>query len=87
MTWQGYYHLYACITESNDTSMHFHRALGYQEFANFKNSGYKMGKWHDVIWFVKQLKEYSTDPLVPVNCAELPEEQIKILLDRIWELI
>lgn len=82
---QGYYHLYACITETNETSAKFHRALGFQEFANFKNSGYKMGRWHDVIWFVKQLKAYKTDPEPPVPYTELPEEQVRTILEAIWD--
>lgn len=82
---QGYYHLYACITETNETSLYFHRALGFREFANFKKSGYKMGRWHDVIWFEKQLQKYETTPRPPVKCSELPEKQVQEILERVWE--
>lgn len=55
---QGIYTVYACITVPNDASIELHKSLGFTEVGTFHNAGYKLGKWHDVIWFEKALREY-----------------------------
>jgi phosphinothricin acetyltransferase len=66
---QGYYNIYGVITSDNQISIELHKALGFTEFAVFKNTGYKLGKWYDVTWLVKPLREFTNDvtPPVPIN--------------------
>ncbi|MBM7710891.1 GNAT family N-acetyltransferase [Enterococcus xiangfangensis] len=47
--------LTACITGGNQSSIHFHTKLGYQEVASFPKIGYKFDQWLDVIWLQKFL--------------------------------
>lgn len=54
--------LYAVITEENDKSVAFHKKLGFETFAVYKNSGYKHGKWLDVIWMELCLSEHKENP-------------------------
>lgn len=55
-----FYTAYAGITLPNEKSIGLHKALGFHEVGIFHNVGYKFGKWLDVIWLEKQLKEYDT---------------------------
>ena len=55
---QGIYTVYACITVPNNASIGLHKSLGFTEAGVFHNDGYKLGKWHDVIWLEKSLREY-----------------------------
>ncbi len=55
LTAQGYLNAYSCITLPNDRSVGLHRALGFEELGVFPRTGYKLDKWHDVIWLGKCL--------------------------------
>ena len=56
----GILNMNACIaspiSESKyltDDSIKFHTAMGFTEVGKFHNSGYKFGKWFDMIWMEK----------------------------------
>lgn len=53
---------YACVTSENQNSLKFHKKLGFQEVGIFHNAGYKLNKWHDIIWLEKPLNKYSIPP-------------------------
>lgn len=52
---QGVRTLYAVVVAENKASVDFHRRAGYREFATFKNSGWKFGRWLDVVWLERTL--------------------------------
>ena len=52
---QGYKTVYAIITGANETSLSFHKAVGYRHTARFPLCAYKFGTWLDVIWMEKNL--------------------------------
>ena len=54
---QGYFALYGVVTSSNTGSCAFHRAMGFRQMAEFPACGWKFGRWHDVIWFEKRLRD------------------------------
>ncbi len=51
---------YASITVPNEKSIGLHKSFGFHEIGTYHNVGYKAGKWLDVIWLEKPLKEYGT---------------------------
>ncbi len=51
----GYRKVYSLITGENDKSRAFHKKLGFKEAAEFKEQGYKMGRWLSVFWYEKEL--------------------------------
>lgn len=55
--------LCACITYPNPDSIAFHTSFGYRTTAHFHQSGYKLGKWHDMIWMEKTLCPHQNPPL------------------------
>ncbi|MBR1929958.1 MAG: N-acetyltransferase [Lachnospiraceae bacterium] len=52
----------ACIAYPNPPSVAFHERLGYTTVAHFHHSGYKAGKWWDMIWMEKELVPHSIPP-------------------------
>lgn len=47
----GYVNLYALVTAENVRSCRFHERRGYDRLGVLKQSGFKFGRWHDVIWY------------------------------------
>lgn len=62
----GIVNCYACITSPNPDSVAFHNAVGYETLAVFPRSGFKFGRWLDVIWMVKQVNPCENPP-IPVT--------------------
>ncbi len=63
----------ACITYPNPDSIRFHEKLGYRTVAHFTKCGYKLGRWHDMIWMEKMLGEHEIPPLPVIPVTELPD--------------
>ena len=54
---KGFCNAYAGITMPNDGSVGLHRSVGFQPIGTFKAVGRKFGRWHDVAWFHRTLRE------------------------------
>jgi len=54
---KGYCNAYAGITLPNDASIALHRSVGFEFIGTFKAVGRKFGRWHDVAWFHRPLRE------------------------------
>lgn len=61
----GILNLYACIAspEREDeylthNSADFHKHLGFERMAEFRNCAYKFGRWYHMIWMGKSLGEH-----------------------------
>lgn len=55
--------LCACITYPNPVSIAFHEHFGYKTVAHFHASGFKQGKWYDMIWMEKELCPHTVPPM------------------------
>lgn len=64
---QGVYTAYAGVTIPNDASIGLHKSLGFRKVGVYHNVGYKQGKWHDVMWLEKALKEYGNPEEAEMN--------------------
>ncbi len=62
LTAQGYYNIFVGITSPNETSVHFHTALGFVFSGVYQKSMYKFGQWRDVTWMAKRLREQQGEP-------------------------
>lgn len=62
----GYARIYSVISAENESSISFHRRMGYREAARFARCGFKFGRWIDVVWYEKELGEGSS-PKLPVS--------------------
>lgn len=59
--------LCACISYPHPESIAFHKSFGYHMAAHFTASGYKAGKWQDMVWMEKNLcpHEIPPKPFIP----------------------
>ena len=46
----------------NDASAALHRKLGFQLLGTYHNTGYKNGRWRDVVWFEKHIGSFDGVP-------------------------
>lgn len=53
----GFCNAFAGITLPNRASVALHRSVGFEPIGTFKSVGRKFGKWHDVAWFQKTLRD------------------------------
>ncbi len=54
---RGFFQAYAGITEPNDASSLLHSRAGFHHIGTFPRVGYKFGRWHDVAWWYRPLRD------------------------------
>ena len=59
---QGVRTAYGVVTMPNDASAALHRKLGFQLLGTYHNTGYKNGRWRDVVWFEKHIGSFDGVP-------------------------
>jgi L-amino acid N-acyltransferase YncA len=75
---QGFYNLFAGVTQPNEGSNTIHKRLGFQEIGTYRNIGYKFGKWHDVSWYQLEVNSGGV-PTVPFSIHSLLREKVQIV--------
>jgi len=70
---QGFRNALAGITLPNAGSVALHSKFGFVDVGVYKNIGYKLGKWHDVVWMQKVLGSYENQPIEPLKIAKILE--------------
>lgn len=55
---------YAVIALPNEASVNFCTKTGFEKFATYKNVGFKLNQWHDVLWMEKTIQSPAT-PIAP----------------------
>jgi len=53
---RGFCNAYAGVTLPNEGSVALHRSAGFELIGTFEAVGRKFGKWHDVAWFQRRLR-------------------------------
>jgi L-amino acid N-acyltransferase YncA len=67
----GYYQAYAGIALPNESSVGLHEAMGFKRLTVYPNVGFKLGRWHDVGWWLLTLQEPVTEPADPRPLVEV----------------
>jgi L-amino acid N-acyltransferase YncA len=62
----GYVTAFAGIALPNPASVGLHTALGFTPVGVYRAAGYKSGRWHDVGWWQRPLREPPAVPTEPV---------------------
>ena len=70
---------YACITTTErendenltDESIFFYKRMGYTTVGKHNLCGYKLNKWHSVIWMKKLITDRADTPNVFILLSEL----------------
>ena len=79
---QGVKTLYGGVTIPNEKSEGLHKSLGFQVIGVHHNTGYKCGRWHDVVWYEKAILPYEDSPAPIVPVGEIPQQKIDEILKR-----
>jgi L-amino acid N-acyltransferase YncA len=58
---RGYFNALAVIVQPNPRSLAFHQRSGFEPVGVFARAGYKHGRWWDVCWLQKRLREGEPD--------------------------
>ena len=75
---QGYQVIFALITSENQDSVAFHQHVGYSHSFLCKKSGYKFGRWLDVIWMEKRQNFVESPTAAPVPWGYVVENDGKL---------
>jgi L-amino acid N-acyltransferase YncA len=62
LTARGHRTALAGIALPNDASIGLHRALGFEPVGTYRRVGWKLGRWHDVAWYQRDLAEDDGPP-------------------------
>ena len=73
---QNFQIAYAGITQPNPASNRIHERFGFTKVGLYRNGGYKLGKWHDVLWMEKILGDFPVPPAPLVAIGQLDEELV-----------
>jgi phosphinothricin acetyltransferase len=62
---QRFVNAYAGITLPNPSSVGLHQSLGFAPVGVYRQIGFKFGRWHDVLWLERRLRDGppESDPL------------------------
>ncbi len=77
---QGFQTVYGVLSLPNEKSLKLHAAFGFETLGVFPKSGYKLGKWHDIIWLQKTLGEFPSNPEPPTPFSKLDEKTVSDIL-------
>lgn len=77
---QGVVTAYSAITPPNEASVALHEKMGFDFAGKFHASGFKMGKWWDLLWYEKVLCELSSAPPAVTPFPELSTETVQRVL-------
>ncbi len=54
---KGFCNAFAGVALPNDASVGLHRSVGFEPIGTFRAVGRKFGRWHDVAWFQRRLRD------------------------------
>ena len=83
LKFQGCRNVYAGITIPNDKSVRFHQKNGFSWLADYKNIGYKLGRWHTVSWWQLPLNDYDIEPAPVIKFPDLNAQFLLSVLEKI----
>lgn len=83
---QNILNMNACIgyPETEDeyltkNSAEFHGHLGYRMAGEFRQCGYKFGRWYNMVWMEKMIGEHTDNPLPVIAFPDLKPEVLRSL--------
>ena len=68
---QGFYNAYAGATLPNPASVGLHEGVGFRRVGVYRGVGYKLGGWHDVVWWHRPLRELAANPDPPADLSSV----------------
>lgn len=68
---QGYYTIYALITNQHESSIALHSKFGFTKVGVYEKTGFKMGNWWDLLVMEKRLDTFDHSPLPSKSIHEI----------------
>lgn len=84
---QGTQNVYAGITVPNRNSERLHEAMGFHVLGTYHRTGYKCGKWHDVVWYEKEIGSHESNPQPFMPIHALKPELLRDIISRYNQLL
>ena len=79
---QGSKSVYGIVTLPNEKSERLHESFGFRRLYVCQNAGYKCGRWHDVVWFEKQIAPYLSNPAPIKPIGDIPYASIEEIIQK-----
>lgn len=70
LTSLGYTKAYAVLGLPNEASARFHEKMGFRFVAEFPDMGYKLGAWHGISYYVRDLTPAREDMKEPLSVGK-----------------
>ena len=83
---QGYHNLFAVITSENEKSLALTKTLGFVQEGSYKDVGFKLGRWLDVIWLSKRIKTAGSMPIMPIPFTQLDKNFVLLVFTKYAKL-
>ena len=74
--------VYGCITSPNPRSERLHEKMGFRRIGVFHDTGYKLGCWHDVVWYEKCIVNPALPPEPLLNISKVDPQIVAEVLQR-----
>lgn len=71
---QGYFNAYAGIALPNPASVALHESMGFERIGVYRGVGYKLGRWCDVGWWQRGLRDRQRSPQQPQDLATIAQQ-------------
>lgn len=72
---QGFHRAHAGITLPNAGSVRLHESAGFTPVGVYHEVGFKLGAWHDVGWWARDLAPAALSPGEPLRFAEIAHSE------------
>jgi len=79
---QNFENVYGVVTIPNENSEWLHRSMGFELVAVYRKTGFKLGRWHDVAWYVKYIGNHITPPRPVIPIVDLNESEVSEILNK-----
>ena len=76
--YQGYKRIYAIIATENQSSIAFHEKLGYRTCGDFRDAGFKFGRWVGIVWMDKRSNSVELPSNFPTPWSALMQDKQRI---------
>ena len=82
LTLQGVQNAYVRIALPNPASEALHARMGFRRLAEHRDTGYKMGEWHTILYMERVLGDHAIPPAPLIPFPQLSPEAVAAVLQR-----
>lgn len=79
---QGIKTVYGLVTTPNPKSMKLHEKTGFQLAGTYHNTGFKAGKWCDLLLYEKQIGDYDAKPTPMIPISKMDRNELATIIKK-----